>query len=112
MPRKRDPNAIRRPPGRPAIYPWDTWFNGDTHALIPRTDFNCTRESLRQQIYAQARERGLKVIEVIGRPGVRASGTSGAGAPGQKRTRLAYDEKTRGGLPFGVRRVRWGEDGQ
>lgn len=65
MPRKKDPNRIPQPPGRPRQYPWETWFNGEEHYLQRGVDFDykfpCTTESMRSQLYAKARELGVKV---------------------------------------------------
>lgn len=61
MPRKQLPEHLRRPPGRPQLYPWDTWLDGDAHVIRPEIDFDCDTESMRQQIYVRARRKGVKV---------------------------------------------------
>lgn len=61
MPRKPLPDHLRRPVGRPTYYPWDRWFDGSPHDIEPVADFDCTVDSMRQQIYAVARARGVKV---------------------------------------------------
>lgn len=61
MPRKPLPDHLRRPVGRPSVYPWDSWLDGRQHDIEPEVDFDCTVDSIRQQIYAAARARGVKV---------------------------------------------------
>lgn len=61
MPRKKLPEHLRRPPGRPDIYPWKTWLDGEQHLVQPRADYDCTDESMRQQIYIRARKEGVRV---------------------------------------------------
>lgn len=61
MPRKKLPDHLRRPPGRPQVYPWERWFNGESHILEPSVDFDCQPTSLRTQIYHRAKADGLVV---------------------------------------------------
>ena len=61
-----------RPPrlaGRPPLHPWDTWLNGERHLIQPGQDFRSSviAKSLRQQIYATAKSRGITVsVELYG----------------------------------------------
>lgn len=61
MPRKRLPEHLRKPVGRPAIYPWDSWFDGKPHCIRPGADFDCDIESMRQQIYQRAKAKKIRV---------------------------------------------------
>jgi hypothetical protein len=61
MPRKKLPPHLRRPVGRPPVYPWDRWLDGETHTLESGTHFQCSLSSFRTQLYQQARARGHKV---------------------------------------------------
>lgn len=48
--------------GRPSLYPWDTWLDGTHRLLLPGEHFapHVNLDSLRQQIYAAATQRGKK----------------------------------------------------
>lgn len=50
-------------PGRPPLYPWSDWLDGEEHLLTPGVDFadRVQLPSLRNQIYAEAKKRGLRV---------------------------------------------------
>lgn len=61
MPRKPLPDHLRRPIGRPPKYPWDRWLDGQLHLIREQQDFDCSRDSMRQQIYIRARRDGQKV---------------------------------------------------
>jgi hypothetical protein len=61
MPRKPTPEKARRQAGRPPIYPWATWLDGEQHLIEPRADYDCGDESMRQQIYMRARAENVRV---------------------------------------------------
>jgi len=61
MPRKKLPAHLRRPVGRPTLYPWSTWFDGQMHIIRPEVDFDCSVESMRQQVYLRARKEKIRV---------------------------------------------------
>lgn len=48
-------------PGPDPKHRWDQWFDGSIWKLTAGYDFTCTLASMRQQIYAAARERGYVV---------------------------------------------------
>lgn len=62
MPRKQLPAHLRRPVGRPTVYPWKTWFDGQVHIIEPVADFDCDVESMRQQVYLRARKDKVRVV--------------------------------------------------
>lgn len=47
--------------GRPPIYPWESWFDGQQHRLVHGVDFDV--EPLHMQKHAQitARRRGVQI---------------------------------------------------
>jgi hypothetical protein len=48
--------------GRPAIYPYDTWFDGLTHEIHKGRDYECATESMRAQLVVAATKHNLKVV--------------------------------------------------
>ena len=48
--------------GRPGLYPWDEWLNGDIWEVKYGEDFWCGTESFRRQVKANARRRGYETI--------------------------------------------------
>lgn len=61
MTKKRPDGYVPLPPGRPAKYPWKKWFDGERHFIQPGSDFNCSIESMRQQLYARAKRADRKL---------------------------------------------------
>lgn len=47
--------------GRPPIYPWNDWFDGERHILQPGVDFKIDARMMRQIILVEARRRQLPV---------------------------------------------------
>lgn len=47
--------------GRPSVYPWDTWLDGERHVLQPGVDFRIDTRMMRQVILGEARRRQLPV---------------------------------------------------
>lgn len=86
MPKKPLPPALRRPVGRPAIYPWNFWLNGDSHNIRPGDDFDCTLDSMRAQLYERARAAGFKVSVRRSHDGlmIRADRATSSSAPAAK----------------------------
>lgn len=47
--------------GRPALYPWAEWLNGEVWILKHGEDFNPPPGNFRNMILYQGRERGVKI---------------------------------------------------
>jgi len=47
--------------GRPPIYPWDEWFDGQVHVLQQGVDFTPEPYVMQRAIGVQARRRGLPI---------------------------------------------------
>jgi hypothetical protein len=45
--------------GRPQIYPWSTWADGNARRLFKDKDFNAELISMRTMIHRKARDLGL-----------------------------------------------------
>lgn len=61
------------PFGRPRIYPWDLWLDGQRHLLLAGQDFreDVVLRSFRNQIYVEGRRRGQRVsVERYGDGGI------------------------------------------
>ena len=59
--------------GRPRIYPWEVWLDGQRRLLQAGRDFrrDVVTRNLRNQIYAEARRRGQRVsVETYGDGGL------------------------------------------
>jgi len=46
--------------GRPRLYPWDEWSDGQIRILRKGTDFDCEADSIQNGIYVYARRMGYK----------------------------------------------------
>ena len=54
-------------PGRPPVYPWAQWTDGEEHTVERGADFTCTPESFGVLLRRQARiTPGLKVHVSVG----------------------------------------------
>jgi hypothetical protein len=51
--------------GRPPIYPWKDWMDGQIHKLVRREDFNGDAKSFRVGAHRTAAKEGLKVSTEI-----------------------------------------------
>lgn len=47
--------------GRPPIYPWEKWMDGEIHKLFQGSDFNGQVKSFRVGAHRTAKAYGLKV---------------------------------------------------
>lgn len=47
--------------GRPNIYPFDEWFDGQVWKVYQGVDFNCTLTSMRVTLRSAAKKRGIKM---------------------------------------------------
>lgn len=56
-----------RSPGRPPIYPWDSWLDGQDHLLVPGVDFPADKDvkTLRTQILNAAKRKGAEITTSI-----------------------------------------------
>lgn len=45
--------------GRPAIYPWDDWSDGNARRLRQGSDFTATLYSFRTMVHRKARDLGM-----------------------------------------------------
>lgn len=57
--RQTTARAETRSPGRPPVYNWDKLTAKPKRTLVQGQDFGCSPNSMRQQIYTNARRRGL-----------------------------------------------------
>src|SRR4051794_13038160 len=59
----RQPEEAAMAGGRPRIYPWGEWLDGQERLLVIGTDVRADVRfvSFRHQAYAEARRRGLRV---------------------------------------------------
>lgn len=46
--------------GRPELYPWDEWFDGQVWKLIRDVDFAASPDGFRVTVAQAARRRGMK----------------------------------------------------
>ena len=46
-------------------YPWDRWFDGHPYRLTKEIDFDCSVESMRDQIRIEARKRKIRVRVIL-----------------------------------------------
>lgn len=53
--------------GRPAIYPWDEWTDGQSRRLYRGQDFFATPVSFRTMVHRKAHDVGLKAYVGINR---------------------------------------------
>lgn len=51
--------------GRPALYPWDKWFDGKIRRLTRGVDFSVSASSLQRAAWAAARVRGLVLLSCV-----------------------------------------------
>lgn len=54
--------AQRKPSGRPPLYDWSKWFDGDLHILEQHTDFDCSTVAFQTSALSAARKLKLKVV--------------------------------------------------
>lgn len=47
--------------GRPPVYPWEDWMDGEIHKLYKGEDFNGEAKSFRVSAHRTAKSYGLKV---------------------------------------------------
>lgn len=47
--------------GRPPIYPWVDWFDGEHHALVHGVDFHGEPLVMQKQVQMAARRRGVLI---------------------------------------------------
>jgi hypothetical protein len=52
-----DPHFAR---GRPPIYPWDIWTDGQTRRLYQGFDFSAQLKSFRTMVHRKARDLGMR----------------------------------------------------
>lgn len=62
-----DDNLEVRKPGRPPIYPWETWTNGEQWEVTQGEDFQSSVRSFRVLLYVTARARDLRVTVRVAR---------------------------------------------
>lgn len=46
--------------GRPPLYDWDRYFDGEIHILYQGTDFQVSPQSFRALVHRTANSRGMK----------------------------------------------------
>lgn len=46
--------------GRPPLYPWESWFDGDIHVCYMGRDFQTAPSSFRALVHRAANSRGMK----------------------------------------------------
>ena len=63
-------NQFPGQPGRPPIYPWDEWCDGQVRRLFRGEDFNSDPKSFRVLVHRTAKSRGLKARTSIESDGV------------------------------------------
>ncbi len=51
--------------GRPAVYPWESWFDGRIRHLKKGADFHCTPKAFEDLARRTARKRGVQIRLVI-----------------------------------------------
>lgn len=76
-------------PGRKALYPWETWFDGKNYELELGVDFKCKTESMVTQVYSAATTAGLEVTvskQANGNLLVKSKGPKQAEAEAEKPT--------------------------
>lgn len=75
---------VHRGPGRPPMYPWTTWFNGEEHTLVRGEDFQVATEAFRNMVLTRARARGIAVsthVELPDRVIIKAETEDGRDRP-------------------------------
>lgn len=57
----RPEDVKRRKPGKPAIYPWDEWMDGQWREATRGEDYSATTRSFRSSLIHRASTRGYRI---------------------------------------------------